>query len=1139
MKRRILSWGAALAGTLLVLPGDAWAARFLFVSDVETDTNIATVLRAEGHSVDVVINDYNSGTTNNARLQASLAGYDGVFWSATGSGSGSVHTAATMTNLTNYVSGGGRVFVTGYDTVASPTDPPLIGFLGGTGSVDGPAAPGAAAAVVSDLTTGVVDLRGVTPTGGFFADLDALTGVGTDTQIIVASAGAPTQGQWTLRTLGSGVIAYVSNGENGTITTHPSWTTTTAGGAGAYNGAVRNFAFHASGARVLFVSDSATDTNIPGVLQAEGHRVTTVINDYNSGTTNNARLQGSLTGFDVVVWSATGSGSGSTHAAATMTSLTAYVNGGGYVFVTGYDSIASPTDPPLIGFLGGTGSIDTGSAPGPVANVVNDLTTGRVDLRGVTPTGQYGDMDSLTGLGTDTTIVSQDGTTTGAGQWTLRTLGSGRIAYVSQGEIGPTSALASWTTTTAGGAGAYNGALRNFVFHASGARVLFVSDSATDTNIPDVLRGDGHRVTVVLNDFTGSANTRLAGSLAGVDVVVWSSTGGGVGDVAPAATITNLTNFVNAGGRVFVTGYDSIASPTDAPLIGFLGGTGSVDTGSRPGAIVSIPNDLNVGRVDLRGVTPSNAPGDLDSLTGYGAGVTVVTPVAGSTTEAQWLLRSLGAGRIAYVSNGDSGPTSANANWAIAGGGPTGAFNGAVRNFVHNYNRTTATAGAANGTACSTASECGSSFCVDGVCCNAACAGGTADCQACATAAGAAVNGTCGAVSSGRVCRASAGSCDVAETCNGTATACPADGFAPTTTACRASAGPCDVAENCSGLAATCPADAFAPTTTACRASAGPCDIAESCTGMAAACPGDGFAPSSTVCRAAATGGCDVAESCSGSSSACPSDVFAPATTTCRASAGPCDLAEACPGTGPACPSDAFAASSVVCRASTGMCDTAESCTGAGVTCPSDAFVANGSSCGDSLMCNGAETCQSGACAAGTALSCDDGDPCTTDSCSEPSGCSRVAIPGCGATDAGSDAGELADAADASDADDGSTDVADAGDDAAGADAGDDAAVADAAVTDAAVADAAVTDVAANDVAANDAAANDAAANDAAANDAAVAGDAGDDGGLTETPTGSSGCGCAVPGRTNARGPGLVALAGLVALLRARRRRAS
>ena len=146
----------------------------------------------------------------------------------------------------------------------------------------------------------------------------------------------------------------------------------------------------------------------------------------------------------------------------------------------------------------------------------------------------------------------------------------------------------------------------------------------------------------------------------------------------------------------------------------------------------------------------------------------------------------------------------------------------------------------ANGVACTGPGTCASGSCVDGVCCNSACGGGvTTDCQACSKAAGAAADGTCSPRAKGTTCRASAGTCDAAETCDGTATACPADTYQPATTTCRASAGACDKAELCSGASNACPADTYQPATTTCRAASGECDLSETCSGIAATCPKD------------------------------------------------------------------------------------------------------------------------------------------------------------------------------------------------------------------------------------------------------------------------------------------------------------
>ena len=101
----------------------------------------------------------------------------------------------------------------------------------------------------------------------------------------------------------------------------------------------------------------------------------------------------------------------------------------------------------------------------------------------------------------------------------------------------------------------------------------------------------------------------------------------------------------------------------------------------------------------------------------------------------------------------------------------------------------------------------------------------------------------------GTTCRAAAGACDVAETCTGASSSCPADVLTAAGATCRPVAGLCDVPEQCSGASAACPADDFVAAGTECRASAGQCDVAESCTGSGAACPVNGFVPNGTSCN--------------------------------------------------------------------------------------------------------------------------------------------------------------------------------------------------------------------------------------------------------------------------------------------------
>lgn len=237
----LLSFGLA-AALFTLTPSQASAARVLLVSDAGADLGIADVLTADGHEVVTVTSDF---ATGNAALRDDLSGYGLVVWSATGNGYGDAHTDSTVfANLAYFVSQGGRVLVTGYDTVASPTDPLLIEFLGATGSTDVPPAPGPVAMLETSLTMGVVDIRGVvpSPTSG---DRDTLTGLYGGTLEIVGTSGGG-GAQWTLRRLGAGEIAYVSNGDAG-ATSSPSWAITSSDGTGAYDAALRNFAAAAGG----------------------------------------------------------------------------------------------------------------------------------------------------------------------------------------------------------------------------------------------------------------------------------------------------------------------------------------------------------------------------------------------------------------------------------------------------------------------------------------------------------------------------------------------------------------------------------------------------------------------------------------------------------------------------------------------------------------------------------------------------------------------------------------------------------------------------------------------------------------------------------------------------------------------------
>lgn len=254
-------------------------------------------------------------------------------------------------------------------------------------------------------------------------------------------------------------------------------------------------------ADVLFVEDgSGEDASAVTALEGDGHVVTTVSDDWSGG--ENAALQGDLSGYDAVVWSANDDGGDTS--ATTISSLQAYVSAGGYLFVTGYDSLASSEDPLLANFIanysGPNPAIDYDDdyANG-LISVANDLTQGTIDLVGITP-DDLDDQDSLlaTEFGVGVTGISCDGSWC---SWIYRSLGSGAIAYVSSD--GESDGL--WTDDDPSDAYyAYNAALRNFVGNAAGA----ATNGLPTTSIPTM---STYGIVLMILGLLVVATRRLAG----------------------------------------------------------------------------------------------------------------------------------------------------------------------------------------------------------------------------------------------------------------------------------------------------------------------------------------------------------------------------------------------------------------------------------------------------------------------------------------------------------------------------------------------------------------------------------------------------------------------------------------------------
>jgi MYXO-CTERM domain-containing protein len=108
----------------------------------------------------------------------------------------------------------------------------------------------------------------------------------------------------------------------------------------------------------------------------------------------------------------------------------------------------------------------------------------------------------------------------------------------------------------------------------------------------------------------------------------------------------------------------------------------------------------------------------------------------------------------------------------------------------------------------------------------------------------------------GTVCRAEAGPCDVAESCDGSAPTCPADGFVEAGTACGFETGnACDPTDTCDGTQAECP-ETFAEDGSSCGADA--CTVA-TCTSGECVTEGAVDCDDGVVCTA---DWCDPASGC-------------------------------------------------------------------------------------------------------------------------------------------------------------------------------------------------------------------------------------------------------------------------------------
>ncbi len=219
------------------------------------------------------------------------------------------------------------------------------------------------------------------------------------------------------------------------------------------------FTGQASAGNILFVNYNGSDDTVPTALAADGHSVTPV--DVPPATASTYFQNADLGQYCAVVWSTAYAYSQDLTGAAAR--LSDWATSGGHVLITAPDGIRDDGD--LVSLLGGAGATDNGNTFSTVANISNSVTTGLFDIRGQQPP-PLSDIDALCGpLSGDTVgLVTAQNTACPSEPgyvWSLRSLGSGQVAYITSSNF-TGGDEPDWSATAIPGEGVYNAGLRNF-----------------------------------------------------------------------------------------------------------------------------------------------------------------------------------------------------------------------------------------------------------------------------------------------------------------------------------------------------------------------------------------------------------------------------------------------------------------------------------------------------------------------------------------------------------------------------------------------------------------------------------------------------------------------------------------------------
>jgi uncharacterized repeat protein (TIGR01451 family) len=122
----------------VAVAGDAGGGSVALISDQTELQAITPILDDIGLPYDVINNNWNGTQGIYTSDYSFLSDYDVVLWYASGATWGRLTTLQEHDALEQYLQAGGRLLVTGYDTLGSPTDPLLADLIRSSSSGDGP-----------------------------------------------------------------------------------------------------------------------------------------------------------------------------------------------------------------------------------------------------------------------------------------------------------------------------------------------------------------------------------------------------------------------------------------------------------------------------------------------------------------------------------------------------------------------------------------------------------------------------------------------------------------------------------------------------------------------------------------------------------------------------------------------------------------------------------------------------------------------------------------------------------------------------------------------------------------------------------------------------------------------------------------